>query len=152
MSNLHDSLVEHATFPFPQPNEDLSTSSADISPLEVPLLEEEWKAKHAVRDDTLVQKLCNTLKNILGGTSLTVDTENQFLSVFSPRIQQVGPFGQQRPLWRVNPNEGHSRFLLEKGVLNALEYCLCAYGQHELMAKIEQVARFRSGWRGRGSP
>ena len=27
-----------------------------------------------------------------------------------------------------------------KGVLNALEYCLCAYGQHELMAKIEQVA------------
>jgi len=57
MFNLHDFLVEHATFPSPQPNEGLSAGlgTTDISAIEVPLLEREWKANHAVRDNTLVQ-------------------------------------------------------------------------------------------------
>ena len=49
MSNLHDFLVEHAKFPFPQLKEGPSSASiTDISLIEVPLLEREWKANHAV--------------------------------------------------------------------------------------------------------
>ena len=37
--------------------------------MEVGLLAREWKAQYAVRDETsLVQKLCETLENILGDT------------------------------------------------------------------------------------
>ncbi|KAK2459466.1 hypothetical protein APHAL10511_008526, partial [Amanita phalloides] len=123
--NLHDFLVEHATFPSPQPNEGLSVSSTDISKIEVPLLEREWKANHAVRDNTLVQKLCNTLENILGDTLLAADVENQLLSRFSPRIQ-LGPLGREVSDWRANPSEWHSwvLYMLTKGVLQALEDCL----------------------------
>jgi len=32
------------------------------------MLDIEWKAEHAVRDDTLVQKLCRVLITILGDT------------------------------------------------------------------------------------
>ncbi|KAF8339291.1 hypothetical protein F5887DRAFT_1062844 [Amanita rubescens] len=141
MSNLHDFLVEHATFPSPQQaNEGLSAGTTDIiSPLEVSLLEREWKANHAVRDNTLVQKLCNTLENILGDTLLAADVENQLLSRFSPRIQ-FGALGRQDPDWRTNPSECHSRVLLTKGVLQALEDCLWVYGRYNLVVKTEQVA------------
>ena len=106
MSNLHDFLVEHAMFPSPQPDESLSAGTTDISPIEVPLLETEWKANRAVRDNTLVQKLCNTLEDILGDTLLAADAENQLLSRFSPRVQR-GPFGRDESDWRVNPSESH---------------------------------------------
>jgi hypothetical protein len=66
MSKLHDFLVEHAKFPFPHLGELQSGDTTDISELEVTLLESEWKAKQAVPDDALVQKLCHTLKDILG--------------------------------------------------------------------------------------
>lgn len=104
MSNLHNFLVEHAMFPSPQPNEDSSTDITDISLVEVPLLEREWKAKHAVRDNTLVQKLCSTLENVLGDTLLSADAENQLLSRFSPRIQ-LGAFGREDSNWIRNPSE-----------------------------------------------
>ncbi|KIL55381.1 hypothetical protein M378DRAFT_634291 [Amanita muscaria Koide BX008] len=139
MSNLHDLLVEHATFPSPQPNEGLSAGTTDISQLEVPLLEREWKANHAVRDNTLVQKLCNTLENILGDTLLAADAENQLLSRFSPRIQ-FGALGREESDWRANPSECHSRVLLTKGVLQALGDCLWVYGRYDLVVKTEQVA------------
>ena len=58
--------MEHAKFPFPLLNEDLSSNTTDISTLDVGSLEIKWKAKLAVRDDTLVQKLCDALKKILG--------------------------------------------------------------------------------------
>ena len=54
MSNLHDFLVEHAKFPFPLLDEPKSLGTTDISTLDVNLLETEWKAKVAVRDNTLV--------------------------------------------------------------------------------------------------
>jgi hypothetical protein len=38
------------------------------SDMEVGLLAREWKAQYDVRDETLVQKLCETLENILGDT------------------------------------------------------------------------------------
>jgi hypothetical protein len=101
-----DFLAEHAKFPFPQPNEGPSAGTTDISLIEFPLLEREWKANHAVRDNTLVQKLCNTLGNILGDTLLAVDAENQLLSRFSPRIQLTAR-GREDLDWRRNPSESH---------------------------------------------
>ena len=106
MSNLHDFLVEHAEFPFPQPNEGPSAGTTDISLIEVPLLEREWKANHAVRGNTLVQKLCSTLENILGDTLLPADAENQLLSLFSPRMQ-LNRQGQEKSDWSRNPSESH---------------------------------------------
>lgn len=138
MSNLHNFLVEHAMFPSPQPNEDSSTDITDISLVEVPLLEREWKAKHAVRDNTLVQKLCSTLENVLGDTLLSADAENQLLSRFSPRIQ-LGAFGREDSNWIRNPSERHSQTLLSIGVLDTLGDCLWLYGRHNL-AKTEKVA------------
>ena len=111
MSNLHNFLVEHAKFPFPQPNEGPSAGTTDISLIEVPLLEREWRANHAVRDNTLVQKLCSTLENILGDTLLAVDAENQLLSRFSPRIQ-FGVLGRQDLDWTTNPSECHVSVLI----------------------------------------
>jgi hypothetical protein len=105
MSNLHDFLVEHAKFPSPQPNEGLSANITDVSQIEVALLEREWKANHAVRDNTLVQKLCSTLENILGDL-LATDAENQLLSQFSPRIQLTAR-GREDLNWRKNPSESH---------------------------------------------
>ena len=106
MSDIHDFLVEHAKFPFPQLNEGLSAGTTDISLIEVALLENEWKAKHAVRDDTLVQKLCNTLEDILGDTLLEADDENALLSKFSPRIQFEW-HGLVVSDWIMNPSESH---------------------------------------------
>ena len=103
---LHDFLVEHAKFPFPLPtsNEDRTVGITDISQLEVGLLEREWKAGHAVRDDTLVQKLCQTLKDILGDTPLAADAENYFLVSFSPLLQ-VDERGRENLEWNKNPSE-----------------------------------------------
>ena len=51
------------------------------------MLEREWKAVHAVRDDTLVQKLCQALEDILGATALAAGAENYLLASFSPQLQ-----------------------------------------------------------------
>jgi hypothetical protein len=103
MSTLHDFLVESAKFPFSHPIEDRSVGSTDISDFEVSLLEREWTARHAVRDDDLVQKLCNTLKIVLGDTPLAADAERNLLASFSPRIQ-FDELGEDAE-WESNPNE-----------------------------------------------
>jgi hypothetical protein len=105
MSNLHDFLVDHAKFPFPQPDHNQSADTTDISLVEVALLEKEWKPNHAVRDNSLVQKLCTTLKNILGNnTLLEPDDERYLLAQFSPQIQ-FSPFGFAYSDWKQNPSE-----------------------------------------------
>jgi hypothetical protein len=104
MSKLHDFLVEHAKLPFPPLNEDLSSNTTDISVLDVGLLEIEWKAKLAVRDDTLVQKLCDTLQDILGDAPLAEGAEDYLLASFSPRIQ-FDERGREDEDWSTNPSE-----------------------------------------------
>jgi hypothetical protein len=104
MSKLHDFLVEHAKLPFPPLNEDLSSNTTDISVLDVGLLEIEWKAKLAVRDDTLVQKLCDTLQDILGDAPLAEGAEDYLLASFSPRIQ-FHERGREDEDWSTNPSE-----------------------------------------------
>jgi hypothetical protein len=104
MSKLHDFLVDHAKFPFPPLNEDISSSTTDISALDVDLVETEWKAKLAVRDDTLVQKLCDALKNILGDAPLAEGAEDYLLASFSPRIQ-FDERGREDQDWSTNSSE-----------------------------------------------
>lgn len=112
MSTFHDFLVERAKFPFPVPNELQSVGTTDISEFEVAMLEKEWKAKHAVRDDTLIQDLCHTLKEILGDTPLDADAENYLLASFSPEIQ-FDRRGLEDTAWSTNPSEVHVRFFQE---------------------------------------
>ena len=117
MVTLHDFVVEHAEFPFPIPDELRTAGTTDVSQFEVGLLEREWKATHAVRDDNLFAKLCNALGNILGDRLLAVDSENYLLASFSPRIQ-VDERGREEQEWLENPSESqvsasfHSRYNL----------------------------------------
>jgi len=87
MTKWREFLVEHAKFPSPHPVEDGSVSTTDVSDVEVGLLEREWKAQYAVRDEILVQKHCRTLENILGDTPLPDDSEGQLLSSFGRCLQ-----------------------------------------------------------------
>ena len=101
---LHDFLLEHAMFPFPHPNEDRTAGITDVSQFEVGMLERVWKAVHAVRDDTLVQKLCQALEDILGATALAAGAENYLLASFSPQLQ-VDERGRENEEWNMNPSE-----------------------------------------------
>ena len=109
MSTLHDFLVEHGKFPFPRPDELRSVGSTDIDVFEVGLLEIKWKAKHAVRDDSLAQKLCHTLKIILGNTPLAAGAENDLLLNFGRRLQFPENRAEDEE-WITNPNEAHVSF------------------------------------------
>ena len=62
-----------------------------------------------MRDDTLVHKLCNTLKNIFGDTLLKAEAENYILASFSPKLQ-VGERGDEDKDWFTNPGEAQVSF------------------------------------------
>ena len=98
-----DFLVQHAKFPFPPLDGSLSSGITDISRFEVGLLETEWKAKVAVRDNLLVHKLCNALEGILGDAFLEERAENYLLASFSPRIQ-FDELGGEDKNWSTNPS------------------------------------------------
>jgi hypothetical protein len=115
MSKFHDFLVEHAMFPFPRTDELQNADTTDISDLEVGLLERGWKAKRAVRDEALAQKLCSNLKNILGDSRISASAERALLAKFSPQVQYDEYCGENRA-WLKNPNE--SKVSLQKISLN----------------------------------
>jgi hypothetical protein len=108
MAKIHDFLVEHAKFPFPLPDESRTVDTTDVSDLEVGLLEREWKAKYAFRDDALVRKLCDSLKNILGDTILSADSERVLLGMFLPQLES-DELGEQEE-WLTNPSEVQASF------------------------------------------
>ena len=108
MSRWHDFLLENAKFPFPQADCTRSTRTTDISQIEAGLISKEWKANRAVRDNELVQKLCNTLKDILGEALLPEGAESYLLANFLPRIQ-VDERGHPILKWSRNPSEAHVR-------------------------------------------
>jgi hypothetical protein len=112
MSNWHDFLEQSAKFPFPDTSETRSTSTTNIS--DFALLEEQWKAQHAVRDETLVQKLCLTLKNILGDAALAAGAENYLLASFSTQIKH-DQRGSIDPDWITNPSEARVSFSNNSG-------------------------------------
>ena len=111
MTTLHDFLVEHAKFPFPVTDESRTVDTTDISLLDVSKLSKEWKAGHAVRDDTLVQKLCQTLKTILDDTPIAAGDKDDLLPYFYPLLQFDGD-DVEDPEWAVNPSEAHVCFHL----------------------------------------
>ena len=143
--------MEHAKFPFPLPDELRTVDTTDVSDIEVGLLEREWKAKHAVRDDALVRKLCDSLKNILGETALSADSEKALLANFSPRLDSddygddeewlTNPSGVQASFQKISYDPGshlpQSRSLLEKGVYRATRGCLFVYGRHRFKTDKE---------------
>jgi len=109
MSKWQDFLLEHGKFPFPQYDEHGSIGTTDISQIELGCLKREWKADHAVRDDALVQKLCQSLKDILGEAFLPAGADGYLLPNFSPRIQ-VDERGHRDETWDMNLNEAHVSF------------------------------------------
>jgi hypothetical protein len=108
MAKFHDFLVEHAKFPFPLPDEFRTTVTTDVSDFEVGLLKREWKAKYAVRDDTLVRKLCDSLQNILGDIALSADSEKDLLANFSPRLE-FDEYGEDEE-WLTNASKVQASF------------------------------------------
>ncbi|KAH9986750.1 hypothetical protein BJV74DRAFT_878456 [Russula compacta] len=141
MSKLHNCLVEHAKFPFPPLNEHLS-SSTDISTLDVDFLEREWKAKLAVRDNTLVQKLCGALEDILMDRvgPLTEDEEQYLLESFSPKIR-FGRLGGEDKKWSTNSDEAQTRRLLDKGFFDAASNFFWIYNQSTFETTPEHLAQ-----------
>ncbi|KAH9964387.1 hypothetical protein BGW80DRAFT_1438550 [Lactifluus volemus] len=142
MSKLHDFLVEHAKFPFPALNDHLSSSTTDISTFEADFLEKknpEWKAKLAVRDDTLVQKLCDTLEGILGDAPLVESGKDYLLESFSPRIQ-FDRRGREDEDWSTNSSEAHSRRLLDRGFFPAASKCFWEYDRSVFKTTEEHLA------------
>jgi hypothetical protein len=109
MANFHEFLVEHAKFPFPLPDKLEPPSPTNISSFEIGILEREWKATHALRDDSLLQNLCDSLQDILGDTVLEADARDYLLGCFSPRLQSLFP-DQVDQDWLSNPNEAHVSF------------------------------------------
>ena len=99
-------------FPFPEPDETRSLDSPSLSYVEIGMLEKAWKANHAVRDDTLIQKLCDTLQDILGDKVLSEHSRNTLLAKFSPRLElDEFDFGTAFDGdWLENPNEVHVSF------------------------------------------
>jgi hypothetical protein len=84
---LHDFLVEHAKFPFPETSVGgTAASTTDISNFDVTSLDIQWKALHAVRDNDLAKKLCDTLKTTLGETPLTEVSKKTLLRYFLPAL------------------------------------------------------------------
>jgi hypothetical protein len=110
--NFHDFLVKHAKFYFPEPDETKAVGSTGISSDEVGQLHPHWKAKYAVRDDTLVPKLCATLRDILGDMILPAGSEG-LLAFFSPQLEvfeHPGKRSRVSQMWWENPHEARVSF------------------------------------------
>ncbi|KIM76170.1 hypothetical protein PILCRDRAFT_98772 [Piloderma croceum F 1598] len=137
MSNLHDFLEQRAKFPFPAIGDIRSAGTTNISHFH--LLEGQWKAQHAVQDETLVEKLCLTLKNILAETPLTVDTENYLLGSFSPHIE-LNQLGGRDPDWLMNLKDavGGSKVDYVELVDNELKV-LCEAKSPSVMKKVDEL-------------
>ncbi|KAH9176767.1 hypothetical protein EDB89DRAFT_2112700 [Lactarius sanguifluus] len=128
LTSLHDYvariLVEHAKFPFPDPLPDPVKNryvGTDISSKDVGDVAPNWRAKYAVPDRTLVQKLCQTLDSILGDTVLPDDCQNDLLLHFGHHLQfrTIGTTEIEISEWSENGSGARSRRLLEDGCFKA---------------------------------
>ena len=153
---LHDFLVEHAKFPFPECLIDDSASSTGLSEVDVGLLDDQWKARHAVRDKDLANKLCVSLRTTLGHTPVTELSRSCMLRWLLPEILGGGGDRVDRD-WLRNLNEvdvsvillhresksrlifwGQSRRLLDFGVFKAAADCLFRYDQSDFEIRLQQ--------------
>lgn len=86
MTTWREFLAEHAKFPFPEMAEDGNPDTTDISPLDVGLVAPEWRAQYAVRDETLVHNLCQTLEDIIGDAHLQDGNKDWLLGLFGEKL------------------------------------------------------------------
>lgn len=88
MTKWQDFLLEHANFlspPDTDESESASSGSADVSDVEAGYITQSWRAKYAMRDETLVEILCQTLKMILGDATIGVP-QDTLSSLFGRRL------------------------------------------------------------------
>jgi hypothetical protein len=152
---FHDFLVEHARIPSPETSTDDTTAFTDISEVDVGLPNNKWKALHAVRDNDLTNKLCDALRTTLSDTLLTGPSTHSLLRHFLPTL--LVEYGLVYQLRLKNPCETHlsvilapcefalslqvlwqSKWLLARGVFDAMERCPWDYGQSNLDTPAEQ--------------
>ena len=105
-STFPDFLVEHAKFPFPDCPIGAPASSTGLSELDVGHLDDQWKPRHAVRDNDLAKKLCDALKATLGEMPVTEHSRNSLLRWFLPTLF-VDEDGMEEGDWSNNPSEAH---------------------------------------------
>ena len=113
---FHDFLVEHAKFPFPDCSIGASASSTRLSEVDVGHLDDEWKARHAVCDNDLANKLCDALRTTLGEMYVTEDSRSSMLRWFLPAL--LGGRRVDR-MWTKNPNEAHVSVILHYFIVNS---------------------------------
>jgi hypothetical protein len=63
-------FLQTARFPDPPIVVKSTANTTDVSDMDIGLVDDAWKAGLAIRDDTLVDNLCDTLAQILGQTPL----------------------------------------------------------------------------------
>ncbi|KAH9037233.1 hypothetical protein EDB85DRAFT_1861475 [Lactarius pseudohatsudake] len=142
MTTWREFLVEHAKFPFPDPVENKSAGSTDISPEDVGRVDPKWRAKYAVPDEALVGNLCQTLDDILKDTVLSDSSRVYIQSKFGRHLQfiTIGDMEEMEDLvWSTNINERESRVLLDRGFFPAAAVCLRAYGRYRFKNTMEHV-------------
>lgn len=110
-------LAHQEVFPFPDMSEDRYANSADISFYEASHLAPEWKAEFAVQDETLIQKLCDTLDGIMGDTLLSSDSERVLLSSFGRRLECRTVSGREVNWAAKNDSEFQISKILTTGLL-----------------------------------
>ena len=80
-------FLEKARFPNPPIQIEGHAATTDVSLTDMGLVDENWKARRAIRDNALVDNLCDTLQQILGQTPLPQNAD--FLrGGFSPALER----------------------------------------------------------------
>ncbi|KAH9048980.1 hypothetical protein EDB84DRAFT_1585806 [Lactarius hengduanensis] len=143
MTTWREFLVEHAKFPFPDPVENRSVNTTDISPEDVGKVDPKWRAQYAVPDEALVGNLCQNLDDILKDTVFPDGYRNNLLLYFGRHLQfpTVGVEEMEDLDWSTNRNENDSRVLLDRGFFPAAAVCLRAYGRYRFGNTREHVER-----------
>jgi hypothetical protein len=100
MTTWHEFLLEHAKFPFPRLDESRSVGTTHVSTIEAQAIDPSWKATHAVRDENLVGKLCDTLEVILADDIFPENYRASLMRFFDPMINTMLPGN-----WRENASE-----------------------------------------------
>jgi hypothetical protein len=87
MTTLLD-FLENARFPNP-PVTGGSANTTDVSLRDMGLVDDNWKARRVIRDDALVDNLCDTLRRIIGQTPIPQDNDLDLLKrSFSPELDR----------------------------------------------------------------
>ena len=71
------------------------------------ILDNQWKARHAVHDNDLADKLCDSLRTTLGHAPVIELSRRCMLGWLLPRILHVGGGRVDRDWTNINRNQAH---------------------------------------------